>query len=164
MSQYKVGVLALQGGFAEHLNILKHFGNRIVGVDVRDKKTLSTVDALIIPGGESSTMRRISKEFGLSEALRAFGNSGKPIWGVCAGMILLANNIEGEDCIVGGLDMQVKRNFFGRQARSSLRTMTLSGTAKSAGCSDVSHFIRAPAVEAGKLASDIEVVAAVGAN
>lgn len=164
MAQYKVGVLALQGGFAEHLEILKYFGEDVVGVDVRDKKTLSTVDALIIPGGESSTMRRISKEFGLSEALRSFGNSGKPIWGVCAGMILLANTIDGEECIVGGLDMKVKRNFFGRQSKSTLRSMALAGSAKSAGCSDVSHFIRAPAVEAGKVANDIEVLASVGTN
>jgi pyridoxal 5'-phosphate synthase pdxS subunit len=163
MSQYKVGVLALQGGFAEHLQILKHFGTGIVGVDVRDQSTLATVDALIIPGGESSVMRTVAKECGLDEALKAFGKQ-KPIWGVCAGMILLANDIEGEDCIVGGLDMKVKRNFFGRQNKSSLRKMMLAGSAKTAGCCDVSHFIRAPAVETSKLASDIEVLACVNDN
>jgi len=164
MSQYKVGVLALQGGFAEHLEILKYFGDKVVGVDVREQKTLEGVDALIIPGGESSAMRRVAKDFGLVDALRSFGNSGKPIWGVCAGMILLANNIEGEDCIIGGIDINVKRNFFGRQRFSALRTMTLTGSAKAAGCSDISHFIRAPAVEAGKLGKDIELLASVGAN
>lgn len=163
MSQYKVGVLALQGGFAEHLNILKHFGNRIVGVDVRDSKTLSTVDALIIPGGESSTMRGLAVEFGLVDSLRAFSKKGNPIWGVCAGMILLADDIDGEDCIVGGLDMKVKRNFFGRQNMSSLRKMEVSGSAKAADCCDVSHFIRAPAIE-GKLSKNIEVLASVGPN
>jgi len=164
MSQYKVGVLALQGGFAEHLNLLKYFGENIVGVDVRDSKTLSTVNALIIPGGESSTMRRLAKDFGLDESLKAFGKSGKPIWGVCAGMILLADNIDGEDTIVGGLDMVVKRNFFGRQNQSSLRKMTLSDKAKAAGCSDLSHFIRAPVVESGKLSKDIEVLAKIDHN
>lgn len=161
MSQFKVGVLALQGGFAEHLHILKHFGKDIVGIDVREEKTLAMVDALIIPGGESSTMRLLAKESGLDESLRAFGKSGKPIWGVCAGMILLADGIVGEDCIVGGLDMKVKRNFFGRQSKSSLRKMTLAGSAKTAGCSDVSHFIRAPAVDAGGLSKDIEIIALV---
>merc|ERR1712151_179510 len=67
-------------------------------------------------------------------------------------------------CIVGGLDMKVKRNFFGRQSQSSLRSMTLAESAKSAGCCDISHFIRAPVVEVGKLANDIEVVAFVDAN
>jgi len=164
MSAFKVGVLGLQGGFAEHLQILKHFGDHIVGVDVREKKTLSTCDALIIPGGESSTMRGLAKEFGLDKALHSFGKSGKPIWGLCAGMILLADDIEGEDVIVGGLDIKVKRNFFGRQTKSSLRTMTVAGSAKAAGCSDISHFIRAPVVEAGKVGKDIEVVASIGAN
>jgi pyridoxal 5'-phosphate synthase pdxS subunit len=164
MSQYRVGVLALQGGFAEHLQILKYFGDSVVGVDVRDPKALATVDALIIPGGESSTMRGLAKEFGLVEGLTSFAKAGKPIWGVCAGMILLADNIEGEDCIVGGLDMKVVRNFFGRQTNSSLRTMALAGCAKAAGVSDVSHFIRAPAVDAGKIGKDIQVLASVGAN
>jgi pyridoxal 5'-phosphate synthase pdxS subunit len=164
MSPYRVGVLGLQGGFAEHLEILKHFGDNVLGVDVRDKHVLAFMDALIIPGGESSTMRGLAKEFGLDDALRNFGKSGKPIWGLCAGMILLANQIDGEDVIVGGLDIKVKRNFFGRQGQSSLRTMVLTGSAKSAGCSDISHFIRAPVVEAGKLAKDIEVLASVGEN
>lgn len=164
MAQFKVGVLALQGGFAEHLSLLKHFGAAVVGVDVRDEESLSQVDALIIPGGESSTMRTLAKDFGLDSALRAFGKSGKPIWGVCAGMILLADNIDGEDTIVGGLDMVVKRNFFGRQNQSTLRKLKLSDAAKSAGCSDVSHFIRAPVVEAGKLSKDIDVLAYVDDN
>jgi len=128
---------------------------------VRDAAALATIDALIIPGGESSTMRRIAKDFGLEASLRTFGKSGKPIWGVCAGMILLADNIEGEECIVGGLSIQVKRNFFGRQNKSSLRKMTLEGSAKTGGCSDISHFIRAPVVEPAKLAKDIEVLASV---
>jgi len=143
---------------------LKHFGDDVVGVDVRDEKAIASVDALIIPGGESSTMRYIAKEFGLVESLRNFAKSGKPIWGVCAGMILLANNIEGEECIVGGLDIKVQRNFFGRQNQSSLRAMTLAGSAKAAGCLGTSHFIRAPVVEAGGLAKDIELLASVGAN
>jgi pyridoxal 5'-phosphate synthase pdxS subunit len=161
MAPFKVGVLALQGGFAEHLELLKHFGENVIGVDVRDAAALATIDALIIPGGESSTMRRIAKDFGLEASLRAFGKSGKPIWGVCAGMILLADNIEGEECIVGGLSIQVKRNFFGRPNKSSLRKMTLEGSAKTGGCSDISHFIRAPVVEPANLAKDIEVLASV---
>jgi pyridoxal 5'-phosphate synthase pdxS subunit len=79
-------------------------------------------------------------------------------------MILLANNIEGEECIVGGLDVKVKRNFFGRQNKSSLRKLTLEGSARHGGCSDVSHFIRAPAIESGNLAKDIEVLALVGTH
>lgn len=165
MSAYlRVGVLGLQGGFAEHLEILSHFGDNVVGVDVRDAQSLSSVDALIIPGGESSSMRTVAKDFGLDKHLLSFGKSGKPIWGICAGMILLADNIDGEERIVGGLDMRVKRNFFGRQNKSSLRSMELAGSAKSFGCSNISHFIRAPAVEAGKLSKDIEVLGKVNSD
>jgi len=158
-----VGVLALQGGFAEHLHMLRHFVG-VIGVDVRHADTLAGCDALIIPGGESSAMRTIIEEMGLANALQSFLEQGKPIWGICAGMILLSNHIQNETQIVGGLDVKVLRNFFGRQSKSSLMAMDISSSARSAGCSDVSHFIRAPAVEAATVGKDIEVLASIGAN
>jgi pyridoxal 5'-phosphate synthase pdxS subunit len=130
----------------------------------RTNLVLATCDALIIPGGESSVMRKVAHEMGLSAALQSFLAEGKAIWGICAGMILLSNQIKDETKIVGGLDVKVLRNFFGRQNKSSLMTMEIAGGAKAAGCSDVSHFIRAPAVEASSVGKDIEVLACVGAN
>jgi pyridoxal 5'-phosphate synthase pdxS subunit len=159
-----VGVLALQGGFAEHLHMLRHFVG-VIGVDVRDAETLTSCDALIIPGGESSVMRKVAHEMGFLDALQSFLAEGKPIWGICAGMILLSNQIQDESKIVGGLDVKVLRNFFGRQNKSSVMAMEVAGEAKAAGCSDVSHFIRAPAVEVGSVgAKDIEVLASVSGN
>jgi pyridoxal 5'-phosphate synthase pdxS subunit len=179
---YRVGVLALQGGFQEHLHLLAHFNKpdsaaAIAPIDVRSAEDLSSVDALIVPGGESSAIRLIAREKNLIPALRAFTAEGKPVWGVCAGLIFLAREIEGKDIVrgdvltgeaalenIGGLDIRVTRNFFGRQSSSALMRMTLSDEAKAAGCSDVSHFIRAPAVDGGLeggVGRDVQVLASI---
>merc|ERR1740129_2072000 len=144
--------------------MLRHFAPGIRGVDVRSAEALAACDALIIPGGESTAMRKIAKDVGLVDDLRSFVQSGKPVWGVCAGMIILCDHIQSEDFTIGGLDVQVVRNFFGRQSESSLRAMEVFGSAKGAGCSDVSHFIRAPALKSEQVGAGFEVLASVGAN
>merc|ERR1719401_1906404 len=169
MSQFRVGVLGLQGNFAEHLALLNELGDRIVPSDVRTIEALQKVDALILPGGESSALRAVlhdGKKSGdakdgksLLRAIQEFSKS-KPVWGVCAGMILLADQIEGGEApLVGGLGITVSRNSFGRQSQSSLKRMELQGSAKGFGCLEVSHFIRAPV--AVDCQSNVEVLATV---
>lgn len=155
---YRIGVLGLQGGFKEHLAALaryKSFG--VVGVDVRTPEELKNVEALIIPGGESTTIGKCIEYSQLKEPLRAFVNKQqKPVWGVCAGTILLAEHLENtskairqQETLIGGLNATVSRNFFGRQRNSSFRSMqiTLAATKDtSIKLNDRSHFIRAPAI------------------
>ena len=112
-----VGVLALQGDFAEHLAMLAR-----IGVDAREVRKvgdLEGVDALIIPGGESTTIGKLMARYGLDEAIRARVKQGMPIYGTCAGLILLAQAIEGSDQPrLGLMDIAVIRNAFGRQIES----------------------------------------------
>ena len=154
MSPFRVGVLGLQGDFAEHLALLSELGPNILPSDVRTIEALQKVDALILPGGESSALRAVlsdGKRTGdakdgksLLRAIQEFSKT-KPVWGICAGMILLADTIEGGEApLVGGLGISVTRNAFGRQCNSSLKKMDLQGSAKDFGCLAVSHFIRAP--------------------
>ena len=87
----RVGVLALQGAFREHVELLRRLGHD--AVEVRLPTDLDGLDALILPGGESTTMGKLMERFGLREPLRAFAASGRPVWGTCAGMILLARDV-----------------------------------------------------------------------
>jgi len=157
----RVGVLALQGGFTEYLSLLKRFPE-VDGVDVRTVDDLATVEALILPGGESTaigTVLAIRPE--LMKALQAFVRQ-KPVWGVCAGMILLADkvaNLESGPALIGGLRVEVSRNHFGRQAKSCFRTMELDTGVRAAGLSPTHHFIRAPAVLS--TGNNVEVLATV---
>lgn len=91
----KVGVLALQGSFREHMALLAKIGGVEV-LEVRTNEELAGVDGLIIPGGESTTMALIAEKWGLIPELQAFSRAGKPVWGTCAGMIFLAERAEGE--------------------------------------------------------------------
>jgi 5'-phosphate synthase pdxT subunit len=112
-----VGVLALQGDFAEHLAMLSR-----IGVDTREVRKagdLEGVDALIIPGGESTTIGKLMARYGLDAAIRARAEQGMPIYGTCAGLILLAQEIEGSNQPrLGLMDIAVIRNAFGRQIES----------------------------------------------
>lgn len=116
----KIGVLALQGAFVEHYHLLEGLG--VTVVEVRLPEHLKRLDGLIIPGGESTAMGLIAERWGLIGPLRAWVQSGKPVWGICAGMILLAERIEGQkqggQPQIGGLDIGVNRNYFGRQINS----------------------------------------------
>lgn len=111
----RVGILALQGAFAEHAEMLRTLGVR--AELVRLPVQLAGLDGLVLPGGESTSMRRLAGAVGLAGALRAFGAT-RPVWGVCAGLILLAGRVEGEEPFLGLMDMGVARNAYGRQRES----------------------------------------------
>jgi 5'-phosphate synthase pdxT subunit len=113
----RIGVLALQGAFGKHLQMVKSLG--VEAVEVRNAKDLERCDALIIPGGESTTIRHLLKEEKLMEKLAAFGQE-HPVFGTCAGLILMAKEIvpKGKDTQLGWLDITVERNAFGRQVES----------------------------------------------
>ncbi|GAB4364097.1 MAG: pyridoxal 5'-phosphate synthase glutaminase subunit PdxT [Spirochaetales bacterium] len=113
----KVGVLALQGDFEKHIQILNRLG--ISAMEVREKTHLNEIEGLIIPGGESTTIGKLLVRYEILEPLQMFAREGKPVFGTCAGAILLAKEIEksGQDRI-GVMDIAVKRNGYGRQIES----------------------------------------------
>ena len=149
-----IGVLALQGDVREHQQVLQSCGVRTSRVRTPDQ--LSDVDALVIPGGESTTMSKLAVDFGLIEPLRTAQASGLPMYGSCAGMIMLADRLEGgrpDQQTIGGIDMLVRRNAFGRQVDSfeaDLAMPVLDGPTVHA------VFIRAPWVES--VGSGVEVL------
>ncbi len=114
-----VGVLALQGDFREHASVLRTLGADVTLV--RRPEELAAVDGLVIPGGESSVMDKLARTFGLAEPLRARIRGGMPVYGTCAGLIMLADTvldtITGQQSL-GGLDVVVRRNAFGSQTQS----------------------------------------------
>ncbi|MFL6070557.1 MAG: pyridoxal 5'-phosphate synthase glutaminase subunit PdxT [Actinomycetes bacterium] len=160
-----VGVLALQGDVREHERVLASLGVRTTRV--RTVEDLAAADALVIPGGESTTMSKLAVDFGLIDPLRKARASGMPMYGSCAGMIMLADRLEGgrlDQQTIGGIDMTVRRNAFGRQVDSfeaDLAMPTLPNPA--AGTAPVhAVFIRAPWVES--VAEGVEVLGRVEAG
>jgi pyridoxal 5'-phosphate synthase pdxT subunit len=150
----KVGVLALQGDFREHVGILDRIG--VDAVEVRTPEDLGFVDALVVPGGESTTIGRLAERYGMMEPLRARCREGMPVLGTCAGMIFLAaRTVEHHQPQVGVLDATVHRNAFGRQVDSFEADLQVSGF------TDPMHavFIRAPWID--KVGSDVEVLASI---
>jgi 5'-phosphate synthase pdxT subunit len=151
-----IGVLAVQGDVREHLRTLTDLG--VTAVTVRRTSELKAVDGLVIPGGESTTMAKLARTFDLFEPVRKRIEDGMPAFGTCAGMIMLADRIEdgaqGQETL-GGLDITVRRNAFGRQVDS------FEGDLDFAGLDAPVHaiFIRAPWVEA--VGDDVEVLARV---
>ncbi len=140
-----IGVLALQGDVREHLAALREQGAE--ALTVRRPEELAGVDGLVIPGGESTTMVKLAERFGLLEPLRAAVRGGLPVYGSCAGMILLADRIldaPPDQETVGGLDVTVRRNAFGRQVDSFESDIAFEGLA---GGDLHAVFIRAPWVE-----------------
>ena len=152
----RIGVLALQGDVREHLHVLESLGARPVAV--RRPSELASVDGLVLPGGESTTMAKLARIFELLEPLRARVAEGLPMFGTCAGMILLADRIEdgvvGQETL-GGLDITVRRNAFGRQVDSFESSLDFVGLAEPVHA----VFIRAPWVEA--VGDGVEVLARV---
>jgi 5'-phosphate synthase pdxT subunit len=153
----RIGVLALQGDFREHLTALRDIG--VVGVPVRRAGELEAVDGLVIPGGESTTMSHLLGELELLEPLRARLADRLPAYGACAGMIMLSSEIldagvVGREAVpLSGIDITVRRNAFGRQVDS------FEGDIMVTGLDDPVHavFIRAPWVE--RVGSGVEVLA-----
>ncbi|MCA9945145.1 MAG: pyridoxal 5'-phosphate synthase glutaminase subunit PdxT [Anaerolineales bacterium] len=155
----KIGVLALQGAFIEHVNILKSLG--VEAVEVRLPEQLADLDGLIIPGGESTTIGKLARRFGLMEPLRDFAEA-KPVWGTCAGMIFLAKEIgngsSGRDQpLLGVMDIEVARNAFGRQVDSFETNLDVSVFANGDLRPFPAIFIRAPKLVAAK--ADAQVIA-----
>jgi 5'-phosphate synthase pdxT subunit len=151
----RVGVLALQGDVREHLTALADSGVEAVGV--RTAAELDAVDGMVVPGGESTTIGKLLTIFGLLEPLRARIAAGMPAYGSCAGMILLADEVldgvPGQPTL-GGLDVSVRRNAFGRQVDSFETPLDLSGLE---GGPLHAVFIRAPWVE--RVGEGVEVLA-----
>ncbi|URE21374.1 pyridoxal biosynthesis protein [Musa troglodytarum] len=156
-----VGVLALQGSFNEHMAALRRIG--VKGVEIRKAEQLQAVDALIIPGGESTTMAKLAHCHNLFPALREFVSTGKPVWGTCAGLIFLANKAIGQKSggqeLIGGLDCIVNRNFFGSQLQSFETELSVPKLAEEEGGPNGFRgvFIRAPAIL--EVGPDVEILA-----
>ncbi len=149
----KIGVLALQGDFREHLSTLDAIG--VEGVPVRLPADLDGVDGLILPGGESTTMRRLIERWGLGQPILDLAASGAPLFGTCAGMIVLAREIAGgEEPILPLLDVTVQRNAFGRQLDSFEADLAVPvlGDQPVHGV-----FIRAPVID--RTGPDVDVLA-----
>ena len=138
----KVGVLALQGAFREHIRMLQALGAE--AVEIRLPSQLDEVDGLVIPGGESTTMRKLMADYGLIDPLREFAASGKPVFGTCAGLIVMAERLGGRrQELLNLIDIDVERNAYGRQVDS--READISGEALGP---EPFHavFIRAPRI------------------
>lgn len=138
----RIGVLGLQGDFKEHLETLAAIGAD--GVDVRTQKQLDDVDALIIPGGESTTIGKLMDLYGIDNRIRERAGEGMPVWGTCAGAIVLAKRVPGRpQPLLGLMDMTVERNAFGRQVDSFEADLVASAVGE-----EPFHavFIRAPKI------------------
>lgn len=150
-----MGVLALQGAFVEHQQALAHLG--VGSVQVRLPRHLDGLDGLILPGGESTTIGRLIQRWGLLEPIRSFAHSGRPLWGTCAGTILMAKEVSdgvpGQP-LLGLMDMRVRRNAYGRQVDSfeaGLPVPALGGPPFRM------IFIRAPVIE--RFGKEVEILA-----
>jgi 5'-phosphate synthase pdxT subunit len=156
----KVGVLALQGDYREHIDSLIACG--VDPINVRRPGEIDAIDALVLPGGESTTIAQLAEVFGIHTQIKARIAAGMPVYGSCAGMILLANEIldakDGQKSF-GGLDITVRRNAFGRQVDSFESDIAFDD-----GSPDLIRavFIRAPRVE--RVGDQVQVLASVGSH
>ncbi|MDG4658606.1 pyridoxal 5'-phosphate synthase glutaminase subunit PdxT [Ectobacillus antri] len=150
-----IGVLGLQGAVREHVMSIEALGAK--AVVVKKIEQLQEIDGLILPGGESTTMRRLIDKYGFMEPLRAFANEGKPLFGTCAGMILLAKNlVDYKEPHLGVMNITVERNAFGRQRESFEAELSIKGV----GEDFVGVFIRAPYVVS--VGDEVEVLSVHG--
>ena len=141
----KIGVLALQGAVREHIRSVEACGAE--GIAIKKVEELREVDGLILPGGESTAMRRLIDKYNFMDALKEFAAEGKPMFGTCAGLILLAKNLVGQESHIGVMDITVERNSFGRQVDSFEADLAIKDVANDF----PAVFIRAPhIVEAGE--------------
>ncbi|HEY3291074.1 MAG TPA: pyridoxal 5'-phosphate synthase glutaminase subunit PdxT [Anaerolineae bacterium] len=138
----KIGVLALQGDFIEHEQMLQQLGIQVV--EVRLPEDLNGLDSIIMPGGESTTFAKLAVRFGLMEPLRQFANQGKAVWGTCAGLIFLSKDIGRDQPTLELMDVKVQRNAFGRQIDSFTTDLNIKGID---GPPYPGVFIRAPIIE-----------------
>ncbi len=159
-TDFKIGVLALQGDFLEHVNVLRQLG--VQAVEVRLPADIAGLAGLIIPGGESTTIGKLAIQFGLVEPLRDFIKNGRPVWGTCAGMIFLAKDIGAtgsgghvEPPRLATMNIRVNRNAFGRQVDSFEADIPLAFAPHEPPFRAV--FIRAPRIEA--VGEGVEILA-----
>jgi 5'-phosphate synthase pdxT subunit len=154
-TEMTIGVLALQGDFAEHLAALRQLG--VDCREVRLPEELDPLDGLILPGGESTTFALLMESYGFVEPLRAFALDPRPIWGSCAGLIALAREVVGMSSpIIGLLDITARRNAYGRQVESFETALDIPAL----GAPPVpAVFIRAPVIES--TGPDVEVLASL---
>jgi 5'-phosphate synthase pdxT subunit len=150
----KIGVLALQGGFIEHIRILQSL--QVEAFEIRKKSDLSQdMDGLIIPGGESTTIGKLLKDLDMYDDLKQKIDQGIPVFGTCAGMILLARKIAGtETAYFGAIDIVVKRNAYGRQLGSFFTEADFKGLG-----TIPMTFIRAPYIES--VGAEVEILSVV---
>jgi pyridoxal 5'-phosphate synthase pdxT subunit len=148
----KIGVFALQGAVREHVRAVEECGAEAVVIKLKEQ--LKEVDGLILPGGESTTMRRLIDKYDFMSELKDFAAAGKPMFGTCAGLILLAKRLVGYDAPhIGVMDVTVERNSFGRQRESFEAELDIAGIAENF----AAVFIRGPhIVEAGE---NVEILA-----
>ncbi len=155
----KIGVLALQGDFAEHISMLKRIG--VETAEVRLPEHLKSLDGLIIPGGESTTIGKLAVAYDLMEPLKEFGRD-HAVWGTCAGAIFLSKDVSRDQPLLGLMDIKVERNAFGRQVDSFETDLEIEELMKATGTEHPYHavFIRAPIIESvhgkAKVLSKIE--------
>ena len=142
----KIGVLALQGDFAEHIAMLKRIN--VEAVEVRLPQHLKGLDGLIIPGGESTTIGKLAVAYNLMEPLKQFGQR-HAIWGTCAGAIFLSKDVSRNQPLLGLMDIKVERNAFGRQVDSFEANLDVPELQQATGTKEDYHavFIRAPIIE-----------------
>lgn len=155
----RIGVLALQGDFAEHEAVLRRLGAE--PVEVRLPNDLEGLAGLIIPGGESTTIGKLATTYGLIEPLRRFGRE-KPIWGTCAGAIFLSRDVGRQQPLLELMDLTVERNAFGRQVDSFIADLPIPALGLEPERPFRAVFIRAPLIE--KVGKGVEVLARLPAN
>jgi 5'-phosphate synthase pdxT subunit len=154
----RIGVLALQGDVAEHIHALKRIG--VEAVEVKNERDLARVDALIVPGGESTTVIRLLERFGLVEPIKQRVREGMPFWGTCMGMIVAAKDVvDLEQETLGLIDITVRRNAFGRQLASAEVALAIPVLGPEP---FPAIFIRAPWVE--RSGANVEVLASEGGH
>jgi 5'-phosphate synthase pdxT subunit len=154
----KIGVLSLQGDFAEHIVMLKRLGAQTA--EVRLPSQLNGLDGLIIPGGESTTIGKLATDFALMEPLREFGQS-RAIWGTCAGAIFLSKDVSRHQPLLSLMNIKVARNAFGRQVDSFEADLDIAELKQATDTSHPYHavFIRAPIIE--EVSGEARVLAAL---
>lgn len=140
----RVGVLALQGAFREHIKSLEKCG--VSTVEIKSPDQLDDIDALIIPGGESTTIRKLLEKYKFRSRLDKFYKDGKPIFVTCAGLVLIAKNIKGEGMGLSYIDVDVERNAYGRQIDSFEELLNINLDGSQNGRKFNSIFIRAPKI------------------
>ena len=150
-----IGVLAIQGDFIEHINILQTLG--VECREIRLPEQLSDVEGLIIPGGESTTLSRLLTRYNLRQPIKQLATAGKPLWGTCAGMIMMASEITENDPVpLEIMDIGVQRNAFGRQIDSFEQELEITGFDETP---YHAIFIRAPVIK--RVGSGVSIMASL---